>query len=305
MKKIFISHSTKDKIFVEYLTDLLESMGVPAAKIFCTSLEGYGVPLGDNFLERIKEELNEEVLVLFVMSENFYNSPACLCEMGAAWIKSRTHIPILIPPFDFCDIKGMVLHTQGLKINDKSKLNLLCSTVRELFHINGFDFNIWERKRDNFLNKVDKEINNKIKRASAVKNNVDLQISFEYSPDNIKEFDIIIKDAIEKLNKLPWIVRKGLYYHFAEKDFTIEPSVDIDESYYAQKAAEDDYLKIDGKWVTLNAGDPKVRKAIEALNKLKCFLQNVDKDFHRDFEQKYEICAKIESRKFWRMMELI
>ena len=73
----------------------------------------------------------------------------------------------------------------------------------------------------------------------------------------------------------------------------------------AFEAAEDDYFIIDMKQVILNLRDPQVKKAVECLNRLKYFLDNVGKVFHENFEEVHEMCAKIESRKFWKLMELI
>jgi len=154
VNKVFISHSTKDKDYVEELIDILETIGVKSTQIFCSSFEGYGIDLGENFLERIKNELNEEVLVLFVLSENFYSSPVCLCEMGATWIKTSEHIPILIPPFDFENIKGVIPLTQGFKINDSLKLNLFKEKLEKVFDINPIDFTSWERKRDRIIKRI-------------------------------------------------------------------------------------------------------------------------------------------------------
>lgn len=154
INKVFISHSTKDKDYVEELIDILETIGLKSTQIFCSSFDGYGIDLGEDFLERIKNELNEEVLVLFVLSENFYSSPVCLCEMGATWIKTSEHIPILIPPFDFENIKGVIPLTQGFKINDSLKLNLFKEKLEKVFNINPIDFTSWERKRDRIIKRI-------------------------------------------------------------------------------------------------------------------------------------------------------
>ena len=118
LNKIFISHATKDKLIVEELIEILESMGIDSTQIFCSSFEGYGIPLGANFLDQIKQELSSDVLVLFVLTENFYDSKICLCEMGAAWALSKQHIPIVVPPLSYQDIQGVIPLTQGLMIND-------------------------------------------------------------------------------------------------------------------------------------------------------------------------------------------
>jgi hypothetical protein len=158
INKIFISHSSSDKEFVEELIDILETIGLHNNQIFCSSFEGYGIDLGENFLERIKNELDENILVLFILSTNFYSSPICLCEMGATWIKTNEHIPILIPPFDFKDIQGVVPLTQGFKINDSLKLNLFKEKITNVFNLTLIDNSTWERKRDRILKRLEKKI---------------------------------------------------------------------------------------------------------------------------------------------------
>jgi len=153
--KVFISHASSDAKYVEEIIDLLENIGLNSNQIFCSSFEGYGIDLGDNFLEAIKREINDSVLVLFVLSKNFYDSPICLCEMGATWVKSTQHIPILIPPFDFSDIKGVIPLTQGFKINDSKKWNLLKQKIETDFKLSPIDLSAWERKRDKALQIID------------------------------------------------------------------------------------------------------------------------------------------------------
>lgn len=158
--KVFISHATKDKNIVEELIDILELIGVESNQIFCSSFEGYGIALGENFLDRIKNEISEEALVIFVLSENFYSSKVALCEMGATWVLAREHIPVLIPPFDFKDVEGVLPLTQGLKINDEMKINSLKEKLETLFSINlSMNQSTWERKRDRIIARI----NNKIK----------------------------------------------------------------------------------------------------------------------------------------------
>lgn len=157
VNKIFISHSSNDSTIVEEMIELLETVGLKSEQVFCSSFEGYGIDLGENFLERIKSELDSNVLVIFILSKNFYASPVSLCEMGAAWIKTREHIPVLIPPFDYKDIEGVIPLTQGFKINEPLKLNLFKQKIEELFGLDPIDFSTWERKRDRILGRIEKE----------------------------------------------------------------------------------------------------------------------------------------------------
>jgi len=85
--KVFISHATRDKAFVEKIVELLEFMGLNEKQIFCSSMPGYDVPVGADFLDYIKEQYEEyELFVIFVHSPNYYHSTVSLNEMGAAWV---------------------------------------------------------------------------------------------------------------------------------------------------------------------------------------------------------------------------
>lgn len=157
--KVFISHASQDVAFVEELIELLELIGVQSESIFCTSFASYGIDLGENFLDAIRDELNDDTLVLFVLSENFYSSKVCLCEMGATWVQTKDHIPIVVPPFDFADITGVIPLTQGLKINDGLELNLLKEKIESMFSLEcQFSQSAWERKRDRIVSRINIKI---------------------------------------------------------------------------------------------------------------------------------------------------
>jgi hypothetical protein len=158
-ERIFISHSSKDKDIVEELIDIIESIGITPTQIFCSSFDGYGIPLGSNFLETIKAEINKNVLVLFILSNNFYESPISLCEMGATWVLAKDHIPVIIPPFKYDDVEGVIPLTQGLAINDELKLNLLRDKLIENFNLPTQQVSIWERKRDRSISRINQIIN--------------------------------------------------------------------------------------------------------------------------------------------------
>ncbi|TOH96971.1 hypothetical protein CGI69_24235 [Vibrio parahaemolyticus] len=157
INKIFISHASKDADVVEEIIELLEAIGVESNQIFCTSFEGYGIDLGENFLDAIKTELSSDSMVLFLLSENFYKSPVCMCEMGAAWVLSKEHIPIVVPPLTYSDIQGVLPLTQGMLLTDSLKLNSFKEKIEKTFNItNGLSFSTWERKRDRVCSRLEK-----------------------------------------------------------------------------------------------------------------------------------------------------
>jgi len=155
MNKLFISHSSKDDTKIKPFIDLIENIGVPHTSIFYSSHPAYGVGLGENIFTRLKTELEGDVFALFMLSDNFYNSPVCLCEMGAVWIKSNKQIPILIPPFDFNSVQGVFTGSLGFKLDDKKQLNNFKSDLESYFKLTPINYTRWEEKRDEYLSKIE------------------------------------------------------------------------------------------------------------------------------------------------------
>ena len=90
-RRLFISHSSLDKEYVEALVEFLQKIGMSNKNMFCSSVEGYKIPWGNDIYDYLASEFNNknDLLVLFVLSDNYYKSPACLNEMGAAWVLKK------------------------------------------------------------------------------------------------------------------------------------------------------------------------------------------------------------------------
>ena len=107
--KLFISHSSKDKPYMEALSEMLEDIGMPDGSFVCTSVAGHGIPGGAKIYDWLRDQfLKCDLRVLFVLSRNYYESAASLNEMGAAWVTKVSDTLLLLPGFDFSDIKGCV-----------------------------------------------------------------------------------------------------------------------------------------------------------------------------------------------------
>lgn len=160
--KIFISHSSKDLVYVKLLVRLFESIGLGTDNMFCSSVNGYNIAEGKNILDCLKEQFQSYNLrVVFVLSENYYNSPVSLNEMGAAWVLQQQYTTILLPHFDYNSIKGVIDQMKiGIKLDsEKSIVRGHLDDLRETI-ISEFDLNtcnsrkIWEERRDEFIDKV-------------------------------------------------------------------------------------------------------------------------------------------------------
>lgn len=161
-KMIFISHSTKDKEYIKVFVELLETLGIREEEIVCSSIPPYCVPLRGKVFEWLVEKFqNCKLHVIYMLSHNYYNSPASLNEMGAAWAMKQEWSAILLPGFGFKEIAGCIDSTQiGIKLDDpdvatlKYRLGELKDLLVKEFDLRSMSSALWERKRDDFLDKI-------------------------------------------------------------------------------------------------------------------------------------------------------
>lgn len=156
---VFISHSSKDKAFVEELVELLESIGFDESNLFCSSVDGYGIGLGEDIFETLKKLFREhELFVIFVHSPRYYESPVSLNEMGAAWVLKTNFYSFLTQDMQFERMKGVVNSDKvAIKVDAedaKARLNELKDKLCAAFNLENISHTKWERKRDRFLEKV-------------------------------------------------------------------------------------------------------------------------------------------------------
>lgn len=159
--KIFISHSSQDKEYVTCLVDFLEDIGLKENQLFCSSVPGYGIPLDEDIYDYLKQQFQEHDLhVILILSDNYYQSVACMNEMGAAWILQSKYTTILLPGFEFKEIKGAINPRKiGLKLDSdpievKEKLGQLKNVLSQEFGLAQISDVRWERKRDSFIDTI-------------------------------------------------------------------------------------------------------------------------------------------------------
>lgn len=160
-KMLFISHSSNDVNYIKELVALLEYIGLRDDDMVCSSVPAYGIPLGQDIYDWLREKFKTcDLHVLFVLSHNFYNSAACLNEMGAAWVLRQKYDFILLPGFDFSDIRGSINSNQiGIKLDGdkdeiRQQLGQLKDRIIDEFGLRKIPEIRWEKKREEFLDKV-------------------------------------------------------------------------------------------------------------------------------------------------------
>ncbi len=146
---IFISHSTADKALAEKFVDFLkEAIGVPNDAIFCSSVNGHGIPLGTDFNEYMKSKIQNPELVILLMTPSYMESAFCLMELGATWAQSLRRVPIVVPPTNFDAVTKTLGLSQAWKIDDHAKLIDLREVIKQIpIVLEPRTEHVWESKR--------------------------------------------------------------------------------------------------------------------------------------------------------------
>lgn len=155
---VFISHSSKNKELVkDFVEGVLEAgIGVPAQDIFFISTADKGIPPGNYFIPYIRQKVRESAIVIAWITSEFFSSPFCMCELGAAWAllpDGEGFIPIL-DDVEFSELKAVLDGMQVLKANNKSNLNTLRDNMVRILGIPLRSTDRWEEQRDKFLHRL-------------------------------------------------------------------------------------------------------------------------------------------------------
>ncbi|OJG75118.1 hypothetical protein RV12_GL001723 [Enterococcus quebecensis] len=134
-RKVFVSHCYKDRRYADIFVQLLKKFGFREEDIFYSSSPETGVKPGEQIFDRLKKELEDSPIVLYFLSDNYYQSVPCLNEMGASWITTDIHYPIALPHFSPSKIKGAIGSDRlALLLNKELDAIQVCdlvSTIRE------------------------------------------------------------------------------------------------------------------------------------------------------------------------------
>ncbi|MGM8216274.1 toll/interleukin-1 receptor domain-containing protein [Bacillaceae bacterium W0354] len=223
--KFFISHSSKDSDYGDAIVQLLVEIGVPQENIIFTSKAGYGIPKGKDIYQWIKSEMKDRPFVIYLLSENYYDSIACLNEMGAAWVIENEHIALIVPGFSPSDPKffesAIEPREMGVFIDKKEEI---------------IDF------VDVILNKLGKSVNNII-RDSAISNymkNIDKRHLYTGSEHLETEEGHLQQVQSENLEKIPTI--RGNKQEEAAKSTNKEEKISFITSEKFQQDIQNDKL---------------------------------------------------------------
>ena len=151
-KKIFLSHSSADAALATEVRNLLIiGCGVSTNDILVSSVPGNGIPAGTpSFVDYLKARLQDAEIVVLLLSENFFSSQYCLCELGATWTLDRPYFPLVVPPLSKSELGSTLEVAQAGEINNGRYLDQLPDKIRDTVGTSvGTD--AWGLQRDVFL----------------------------------------------------------------------------------------------------------------------------------------------------------
>lgn len=335
-KRIFVSHAVADKSLVtEFLNFIDVGLGVNRNEVFCSSAPGHGIDAGQKFVDYIKLQLEKPELVIALLSPNYYESVFCLCELGAVWALSHNLIPVLVPPLEYDDVKGVLTGVQMFSIDNKKDLSEFRDQTSSLLNLSAIPTADWELQRDRFLYSV-RDIFKSLPRPSKVpvskldeankkaelllhrlqesekaianrdeiiadlkkakdKNQV-LNVLLTYSTE-AEIFNKLIDDAYDALEKLPPILRTVLYHKYYGSDFVPTGS----ERAKVELAMQEGFLSESSRsgLPVAESFDPKVENAMACLERVKEFLKKATPRWYELHGSQYDFPADIANRRFW------
>lgn len=158
---LFISHSSADEGIASALVTMLRTLGFNKDNLFCSSVPGYDIAEGEDIYETLASKFTDyNIYVIFLLSDNYYMSAACLNEMGATWVLKAKYSTLVCPGFAIPEIKGAVNPSKmAVVLGDakrvNGKLNQLKDHLIEFFHLPEIeDDTIWENDRNTFLESI-------------------------------------------------------------------------------------------------------------------------------------------------------
>lgn len=140
--KVFISHSHKDKIIATALVELLIKLGLNRENIIASSTPKAQLHAGTSLYAELRTALSDKnVLVIFLLSDNFYSSTVCMNEMGATWVNGSKSYFMVLPGFTFEKVEGVILENSPIGISlsslddsNRTRIEEMCTEIARRYN---------------------------------------------------------------------------------------------------------------------------------------------------------------------------
>ncbi|TVM31829.1 toll/interleukin-1 receptor domain-containing protein [Oceanidesulfovibrio marinus] len=338
MRKVFISQCTKDKeIANSFFRLLCTGVGIPADDILNTSLEGAGVPPGEDFIQFIQNNLQGSKCLIPLISQNYYHSTFCVSELGGAWATCKKVFPLIIPPMDYNSVDAIWRNTQSALITDEGKLSEFAQSLADFLNIK-LNAPRWETMRKTFLGEANNFISNQKEppiviydeykklsdELSLLKNdyrrileeNAGLKQSYEQLKEikdasevksfinnntpHIERFEELAREVHDMLSQYGYLVKQYIFYEATNRDTRElnKLSKDYDDEF---RVAEERNLIQDsgGGYGVINRYKNKISELLNSISDVREVIEDSEEDFINYYYSKYKSDLDISDREFW------
>ena len=158
---LFISHSSANENVATNLVQLLRTIGFNNKNLFCSSVPGYDIKEGEDIYDTLASKFQDyNIFVIFLLSSEYYQSAACLNEMGATWVLKANYSTIVCPGFSIPEIKGAINPSKmAVVLEDNKRVNGKLNNLKDrLIDFFGLpeveDDTIWENDRNKFIESI-------------------------------------------------------------------------------------------------------------------------------------------------------
>ena len=154
-KRVFISHSSKDKQLVKDFVNHILCLGIGANPddIFCTSIEDMTMRNGEDIRKHIHDNIRSAEYSFLLISDNYKSSEVCINEMGAVWAYDANVKLYLLPNTNFDKIGWLCDTRKAEKLTDSIALDSLYKEMIEHFSLHD-NFIHWSQQREMFVRRV-------------------------------------------------------------------------------------------------------------------------------------------------------
>ena len=153
-KIIFLSHKSDDKKYGNALRDFIIGLGVKDEQLIYTSHPLNKIPMDENIYAYLRRHINSNMFMIILWSDKYLESPACLNEMGAAWVTQADYTNIYVPDFSFGNPKYHECAVDTRKMGAVLNGDAHCKTSMIEFKnkiVNLFDLTVSEEKTNYLL----------------------------------------------------------------------------------------------------------------------------------------------------------
>jgi TIR domain len=127
---LFVSHSSHDSEVAKALIEvLLVAEVVMEAEVRCTSIPGYQLSVGAQFVAEIRELVSEATVFLGLVSWESAASSWVLFELGARWGANKSVLPLLLNGFSANDLPGPISGTNACDCRDLNSVSEFLKVV--------------------------------------------------------------------------------------------------------------------------------------------------------------------------------